>query len=114
MGALVRSRSIRSGLTGVFVLTAAASLAACDTGAMTPGFGDPGDPGDGSACSVDPAAFVMDEMYSDTLGQEALDASGANTLRVVRPGEAMTMDFRPERLTLMLDDDDRVEDIRCG
>ncbi|KQM30087.1 I78 family peptidase inhibitor [Sphingomonas sp. Leaf10] len=35
-------------------------------------------------------------------------------VRIVRRGQAMTMDLRPDRLTIMVDDDGRVIAARCG
>ncbi|MDQ0251037.1 hypothetical protein J2W22_003101 [Sphingomonas kyeonggiensis] len=39
--------------------------------------------------------------------------SGASSVRVVRPGEAMTMDFRRDRLTVDLNDRGRINGLRC-
>ncbi len=48
------------------------------------------------------------------LGAEMLKASGARTLRWGAPGSAMTMDFRPDRLTVSYDEGMRVTSARCG
>lgn len=40
--------------------------------------------------------------------------SGAATVRVVRPDEAVTMDFRADRLTVSLDERGRIRTARCG
>ncbi|KAL5691908.1 hypothetical protein ACP6JE_000376 [Aspergillus fumigatus] len=34
--------------------------------------------------------------------------------RVLRPGDAMTMDHRPERLNIHLDEEDKVKDVHFG
>lgn len=34
--------------------------------------------------------------------------------RVIAPGESMTQDFRPERLTILTDETGRVTALRCG
>jgi len=39
--------------------------------------------------------------------------SGASSVRVVRPGEAMTMDFRRDRLTVDLNERGRINGLRC-
>lgn len=36
------------------------------------------------------------------------------SLRVVPAGGAMTMDYRPDRLTIVLDEDERIERIHVG
>ena len=41
-------------------------------------------------------------------------ASGAKSVRVVRPGEAMTMDFRPDRLTITVDEHQVISRLNCG
>jgi hypothetical protein len=41
-------------------------------------------------------------------------ASGAGSVRVVRPGEAVTMDFRPDRLTVTVDEHQVISRLTCG
>ncbi len=41
-------------------------------------------------------------------------ASGARTVRVLRPGEAMTMDFRADRLTVVVDEHRIIARANCG
>ncbi|MBD3895538.1 hypothetical protein IEI94_06705 [Halomonas sp. ML-15] len=52
----------------------------------------------------------FDEMLRSAIEEE----SGAAVVRVLRPGDAATMDHRPDRLNIRLDDDDRIEQITCG
>jgi hypothetical protein len=40
--------------------------------------------------------------------------TGATIVRIVRPGEAVTMDYREDRLTLELDAAGKVVSARCG
>jgi len=35
-------------------------------------------------------------------------------VRVLRPGDMATMDHRPDRLNIHLDDQDVIEALRCG
>jgi len=35
-------------------------------------------------------------------------------MRVIRPGDAVTLDYRPDRLNVRLDDDDVISEIGCG
>ncbi len=63
------------------------------------------------------AARVQDRVgrdYSEALGQSIRDESGAAAMRVIRPGEAVTLDYRPDRLNVRLDDDDVISEIGCG
>lgn len=48
------------------------------------------------------------------LGARMLSASGAKLLRWGPPRSAMTMDFRPDRLTVSYDDGMIVTSARCG
>ncbi len=51
---------------------------------------------------------------SEALGAEAQRLSGAGRLRWIRPGDAVTMDYRTDRLNIHLDAQDRVEHFSCG
>ena len=45
----------------------------------------------------------------------AFEAVGHDgTVRVIRPGQAVTMDYGPNRLNVVLDDRDRIIRINCG
>jgi hypothetical protein len=46
--------------------------------------------------------------------EQARQATGSTVVRVVRPGEAVTMDFRADRLTIALDAAGKVVSARCG
>ncbi|SCW53975.1 Peptidase inhibitor I78 family protein [Sphingobium faniae] len=48
------------------------------------------------------------------LGAQMLAASGAKTLRWGGPNTAMTMDFRPDRLTVVYDDKMVIQSLSCG
>ena len=43
-----------------------------------------------------------------------LAASGAKSIRWVPKGSVITMEFSPDRLTVLLDGSNRVEAARCG
>lgn len=51
---------------------------------------------------------------SAELGVELLKVSGARALRWGAPGMAMTMDFRPDRLTVSYDEKMVIISARCG
>lgn len=57
------------------------------------------------------------EGMRDLVGQPASVLDGmvlpADT-RIVRPGMAVTMDYRPDRLNIDLDEDDRILRLSCG
>ncbi len=65
-------------------------------------------------CKADGLERFTGQKVTDTLGAEILKAAGAKTLRWGGPGMAMTMDFRPDRVTVSYDDQMMVTQARCG
>jgi hypothetical protein len=65
-------------------------------------------------CSADGLADLVGREGTSALGAEALRRSGARTIRWIRPGDAVTMDFREDRLNLNLDAAGRLERANCG
>ena len=71
-------------------------------------------PPTGGLCNAGPAQFAVGQAYTASLGEDARRRSGARVLRVLRAGEVVTMEFSAQRLTLQLDDAQRVQAARCG
>lgn len=46
--------------------------------------------------------------------EKILEISKASTARIVRPGQAVTMDYRAERVTVMVDDNQKIIHASCG
>ena len=101
-------------------LGSALLLSACQTGGIERRAEAPAVPG-----NCDPnglVQFVGDVAVERFIGQKAsaetgaalLAASGARTLRWGGPGMAMTMDFRPDRLTVSYDEARTITSARCG
>jgi hypothetical protein len=70
--------------------------------------------GEPDACG---ARHVQDRVgrdYSQALGEAIREESGAAALRVLRPGEAHTLEYRDDRINVRLDDQDAITDIVCG
>ncbi len=65
-------------------------------------------------CSADPVQSLVGGAFSEALVADAQRRSGARSIRVIRPGQAVTMDFREDRLNIALDVSDKVESLRCG
>ena len=66
------------------------------------------------ACSATGLDNLLGRPASETLGAEALRRSGAGALRWIRPGDAVTMDYREDRLNIHLNARDRVDRFACG
>ena len=72
-------------------------------------------PDDAAAiCRTEGLNDLVGRQASQELGEAALGRSGARTLRWIRPGDAVTMDYSPQRLNVHLDEQDRVARFACG
>jgi hypothetical protein len=87
---------------------AGAALAACTTTAPAGDDAAPEGP-----CRAEPAQRLIGSKATGEIGAELLRLTGARTLRWVPPRTAVTMDFRPDRLTVTYDDDMIIERISC-
>ncbi|WP_293335945.1 I78 family peptidase inhibitor [Parvibaculum sp.] len=78
-----------------------------------------------AAAGADTAAAAGCQAAADALGvwtgkayseAESEITAGENvaTIRVIRPGEAVTEDFRPDRLNVELDEEENVSRVYCG
>lgn len=55
--------------------------------------------------------------YANLIGQDATTLEKVLILgpvRVIRPGDAVTMDFLPERINFGIDRDEKVIEVSCG
>lgn len=65
-------------------------------------------------CNAEGLSDLVGRPATQELGAEALRRSGSKTLRWIRPGDVVTMDYREDRLNVHLDEAGRVERLRCG
>lgn len=65
-------------------------------------------------CNADPAQAWVGKPASDANVQAAFKASGAKTLRALKPGQAVTMDYREDRVNVLQDAAGIIERISCG
>lgn len=84
-------------------------LGGCAMGEKTPP-----EMGAAGECKAEPAAGLVGQTPSADLGARALALTGARTIRWVLPGQAVTMDYRPDRLTVSINGDYKVERLSCG
>lgn len=89
------------------ILSAVSLLAACTT--TSEASRQPAD-----LCGADKAKSSIGQSYTVEIGARLQDVSGAKSMRVIRPGQAVTMDYRPDRLNVELDETDRISRISCG
>lgn len=65
-------------------------------------------------CQADAAQSLVGQQLSSVLIEEARKASGAGSARVLRPGQAVTMEFNPFRVNVEVNRREVVTAIRCG
>ena len=93
------------------LLLAAAAL--LSTGCTPPPQSTPAPP-ENTACNAAAARGLIGRPGSPALAQEAQRRAGAGTVRFLRPGQIVTMEYRADRLNIHVDAQNRVERIVCG
>jgi hypothetical protein len=88
------------------------------SGCMAPAMGEESLPVQGETpgyrCDASGVQSLIGQDATQSLGARALERTGARTIRWIRPGDAVTMDYREDRLNIHLDDRSRVERLTCG
>lgn len=72
------------------------------------------EPPPAGACQASRAEFALGRAYAPELGAEMQRAAGAKALRVIRPGEVVTLEWSGERLTVELDAGGFVRKVGCN
>jgi hypothetical protein len=65
-------------------------------------------------CDASAVQSIVGEPFSERAAQSAQSRAGAATLRILQPGQVMTMEYNPQRLTIVVDESDAVASARCG
>ena len=65
-------------------------------------------------CNADGARFAVGQPLSPQLEAAARTRAAAGTVRALKPGQAVTMEFNGARLNLDVDARGRVTSVRCG
>lgn len=86
-------------------------FAACLLGACAP---PPGDILPAGKCEIRDATAFVNRPFTASLAKRALRMSGARLLRVIRNGQAVTMDYREDRLNIPVDIRNHVTGLSCG
>jgi len=66
------------------------------------------------SCNAEPGQWALGQVADETLVARVRADTGADRVRVIRPGMAVTMDWRKDRVNLDVDDGNRVLAVRCG
>ena len=89
------------------------ALAACQRGRLAE---TPPLPAE-DACGASEAVQALNKhppLRWPTVAAVAAILGGNKTIRVIKRGDAVTMDYRPDRLNLELDDSGGIGRVRCG
>jgi hypothetical protein len=100
--------ALRSALPGLMATVLLAGCAA--QGGPPPETTPP--PAQGS-CGAEKVGGYVGTVMNDEVLAKIKATSGAKITRVVGPHDAMTMDFREDRLTITTDDAGRIKTLRC-
>jgi len=65
-------------------------------------------------CGAAKVQGYLGQKETEPLLAEIGKAANPGTMRVIRPGSAVTMDYRPDRLDIETDLDRRITRLRCG
>jgi hypothetical protein len=71
-------------------------------------------PATGGKCVADGLAGLTGKTRSEAVTKQALQLSGAKTIRWIAPGMAVTMDYREDRLNLDVDEHGKITRAHCG
>lgn len=88
----------------------ALGLSACATTGTTSESGYTGP----NECKADKTQQFVGQKATTDVGNAILRATGAGQLRWGPPRSAMTMDFRPDRVTVSYDDSMTIDRVSCG
>lgn len=67
-----------------------------------------------SECGDAKATDMIGKPWTEAMSAPTLKRTGARSLRVIAPGDAVTMDYRPDRLNIETDAEGRVVRLKCG
>jgi hypothetical protein len=65
-------------------------------------------------CDAQAAQVAVGQDYNEPLGEQARTRARAESLRTMRPGQMVTMEFNARRLSIDIDSDGKVVAARCG
>ena len=102
---------MRTHFPNALALALPIALSACAAG---PAVSTPTSTPPSGACNAAPAQFAMGHNTNAALEEEARTRAGAKTVRVLKPGQMVTMEFNAERLSLTVDGVGRVTRVSCG
>lgn len=65
-------------------------------------------------CDASAGQRFVGQQWRAGIGERARRVTQSKTVRVIRPGMAVTMDYREDRVNVSLNPRGRIESVRCG
>ena len=65
-------------------------------------------------CGLEAARRYTAGIASPTIREAVAKATGHTRIRWIKPGEAVTQDYRTDRLNVIIDDNGKILTMRCG
>jgi hypothetical protein len=65
-------------------------------------------------CQGEPAQYAVGSAYTPEVGEKLRELSRSTVVRVLHPGEVVTMEFRSDRLSITVDANDVITQVTCG
>lgn len=96
----------------IILAAAPLALSGCATTATSPS--DPVAYEPEGKCDASAAQVRVGKMATTEMGAELLTSTGSRTLRWIPPRTAVTMDYRPDRVSVSYDDNMIITQISCG
>jgi hypothetical protein len=95
-------------------LLSVALLAGCASSASPVAEPALADNTDSASCTAENVQDVIGKTASPELQEDARRRSGAEWVRILRPGSIVTLEFNHQRLNLHVDDHALVQRVNCG
>ena len=101
----------------LFAAALTLSLAAC--AANTPATpepmpAEPAPPTAAMACDASKAQWAVGQTASQDVVDKVVKDSSSREARVIKPGQAVTMDYREDRVNINVDGKNTITDVKCG
>lgn len=87
------------------------AAAACAPAASGVAAAPPPPPG---PCNADAAHWAIGRAVDQDLVNRVIHDTGSRTARVIEPGQPVTMDYNPQRVSIEVNDRGAIVGIRCG
>lgn len=68
----------------------------------------------GKSCDGQPVQNLVGKTFSDSIAGDVKSGSSSDTVRVLKPGQVMTLEYNPSRVNIIVDGQGKISAIRCG